>query len=315
MLLSYDRDAMAVLPFLILMIVALAGVVGVVVRSIARMLLRPPRMTAGKAMYVLNRIDPADLQLEFVDMTFDVRDEHGKPLRIAAWWMPANTSSTVVLIHGYADAKVGAIAFAPLFRELGFNVLALDLRGHGQSGGERTSAGCFERDDVSQVVDQLRAIHPSQTQRLVLFGISMGSAVACAVAKDRDDVSAVVCESPYVDFQAASRTHAHLLGLPLPELQGWSVRLAQWMLGCDFETAAPRITLPKIACPVMLIMGEQDPFVPPGEVEKLREIMVARGNARDAVCVFKEGSHVTSYHSDPAGYRSALERFLVLSHH
>src|SRR5436309_1814370 len=104
----------------------------------ARTLLRPNRMTDAKALTLLRRLSPGDLGLDFEDVRFEVRDEQtGKPLRLAAWWIPAEELShrTVLLLHGYADAKVGAIAWAPTLHGLHWNILALDLRAHGESAG------------------------------------------------------------------------------------------------------------------------------------------------------------------------------------
>src|SRR5688500_6788905 len=165
----------------------------------ALMLLRPPRMTDGKAIFRLRRLSPGDLGLPFEDVTFTVRDERGRPLKLAAWWIE-NTGARgrcAVLIHGYADAKVGGIAWAPMFHALRFNVLAIDLRAHGDSGGSYCTGAYFERDDVAQAIDQLRASRPDATRTLVLFGVSLGAAVAAAVAARRDDIDAVIMESPY----------------------------------------------------------------------------------------------------------------------
>src|SRR4051812_20364747 len=71
-------------------------------------LLRPPRMTDGKAVYVLKRLSPGDLDLAYGDVAFKIRDEQtGEPLVLTGWWMPcqAGGDRTVILIHGYADAK------------------------------------------------------------------------------------------------------------------------------------------------------------------------------------------------------------------
>ena len=91
-------------------------------------------MTAGKALYLLNRLAPDDLGLPYEQSTFVVRDERtGKPLPIVAWWIPCEsagapeTGRCAVLIHGYADAKVGAIAWAPLWHALGYHLLVPDL--------------------------------------------------------------------------------------------------------------------------------------------------------------------------------------------
>ncbi len=115
-----------------------AALCAVVIYMMARMLLKPPRMNDGKALVVLQRLLPSDLGLEFEELSFDIRDEAtGEPVRIAAWWIGAKAAvnRTILLIHGYGDAKVGAIAWAPLFQQMGWNILAIDLRAHGDSGG------------------------------------------------------------------------------------------------------------------------------------------------------------------------------------
>src|SRR3954452_2525061 len=121
-------------------------------------LLRPPRMTDGKAAWLLQRLSPGDLNMPYEDARFTVRDQRtGEPLRVAAWWIPCPAAAgrtsdrCVVLLHGYADAKVGAIAWAPVWQKLGFNILAPDLRADGESEGRESTAGFYERHDVDQV--------------------------------------------------------------------------------------------------------------------------------------------------------------------
>src|SRR5689334_11495592 len=103
-------------------------------------LVHPERMTDGRALAVMGRLSPGDLQLPFSDVRFEVIDESHRPprkLSIAGWWIPATdpaSDRTVILLHGYSDAKVGAIAWAPVFRDLGYHVLAIDHRAHGESG-------------------------------------------------------------------------------------------------------------------------------------------------------------------------------------
>jgi hypothetical protein len=96
---------------------------GTMILLLARTLLRPTRMTDGRAIWLLKRLSPGDLRLNFEDLKFHVRDEQtGKPLDIAAWWIPSagvTSNRTILLIHGYADAKVGAIAWAPTLQRAG----------------------------------------------------------------------------------------------------------------------------------------------------------------------------------------------------
>src|SRR5258706_11738867 len=171
---------------LALMLLAVGALlVGFVCLAMAKFLLPPPRMTDGAALWILKRIGPDDLGLPWEEIAFHVLDErtHGK-LKIAAWWIQAASPSShcAVIVHGYADAKVGGIAWAPTFRAMGYNVLAIDLRAHGESEGTQTTAGFFERHDLSQIIDQLRLQRPAATREIVLFGVSLGAAVVGATA-------------------------------------------------------------------------------------------------------------------------------------
>src|SRR5438477_12879344 len=161
-------------PFVTLSLMLAAALLVLTVALIfmmIRMLLAPARMTDAKAAYLLKRLSPGDLGLHFQRLEFTVRDQATqKDLKLAAWWIPhpAAMGKCAVLIHGYGDAKVGAIAWAPLFHSLGYHILAIDLRAHGESGGAQTTAGYFERHDLNQVLDQFRAARPTDTQTIIL---------------------------------------------------------------------------------------------------------------------------------------------------
>ena len=234
-------------------------------------LLRPPRMNDGKALYLLRRLSPWDLGMPFEEVSFVVTDEaSGGRLGIAGWWIPAparperETGRCAVLLHGYSDAKVGAIAWAGPWRELGFHVLALDLRAHGESEGTFSTGGWFERHDVAQVIDQLRADRPAETRHVVLFGVSLGASVALAAAEVLGQagpgvVSAVVLESPFADFRGAALRHMDRLGLPVGWIGRAAVALAQWRAHADFGAVRPVDLLRRVRCPVMVICARTIP--------------------------------------------------------
>src|SRR5438876_10553277 len=119
---------MVFLRFTLMLLAGLILLLAILSYLMARFLLRPPRMTDGKAAWLLRRLTPLDLGLSFTPLTFTIRDELSqKPLSLTAWWIPhENSTTTTILLHGYADAKVGAIAWAPMFHELGHHILALD---------------------------------------------------------------------------------------------------------------------------------------------------------------------------------------------
>ena len=282
-------------------------------------LLRPPRMTDGKAAWLLRRLSPGDLGLPYGDVSFSVRDERtGQSLRLAAWWIPTAvggppSENCVVLLPGYADAKVGVIAWAPVWHVLGFSILALDPRAHGDSEGRESTAGYFERHDVNQVIDRLRGERPAATRHVVLFGASLGAAVAVAAAALRDDVAAVVLESPFTDFRAASAAHMDLLGLPGGYLQSAALRLAEWMSGAKFDDVRPIDLLRSVRCPAFVIAPTDDVFLGPDDAAAFEIALAARppGSGPGEIWRVEGARHLLGVHADEEVYAQRLQQFLA----
>lgn len=286
---------------------------GIVV--MARMLLRPRRMDEGRALWHLQRLSPADLGLEFENASFSVIDEsNGRKLHIAGWWI-GNADARgrcAVILHGYSDAKVGGIAWAPLLRELGFAILAIDLRAHGESGGAYCTGGYWERHDVNQVLDQLKAARPGETRQILLFGISLGAAVAAATAPMRSDLLALILECPFSSFHNAAARQADRIGTPGPFFQEPAFRLAKWIAGADLDAVRPVDTIGKIPCPVMVIQSCDDPFLSAEDRAAVRQAVESRAASQGpSVCWELPGTHhVVGMREDPAEYRRRIEDFL-----
>jgi pimeloyl-ACP methyl ester carboxylesterase len=300
----------------IIMFAVAIALCAMVIFAMARMLLIPKRMTDGRALVVLQRLTPTDLGLEFQPVEFQVIDENTKRnLRLAAWWIAAPNPSpkTAIILHGYSDAKVGGIAWAPLLRSFGFNILAVDLRAHGESQGKYTTAGYFERHDISQLINQLKSSRPDETRELLLFGISLGAAIAAATAELRDDLWAVVLESPYANFKNAAFYQGDRLGTPGRFFQKTAFRLGELLSHADFDAVAPTKTIPHIRCPLLVIQSGDDPFLSPLDLDEIRTAVESRRTiCGPSICWrLPETHHIIGLSLDPAEYRKKIEEFFA----
>jgi pimeloyl-ACP methyl ester carboxylesterase len=290
-------------------------ITGVTIAIMAFSILRPPRMSDGKALWVLRRMSPGDVGLQFETVWFQVRDERsGNKISISGWWIPcANADGRcVILLHGYADAKVGAIAWAPLWHELGFNILAIDLRAHGESEGIYSTGGYWERHDISQVINEIRAQRPSDTQKLVLFGASLGATVAVATAALRDDLSAIILDSPYNDFCDAAMAQMDRLGAPGRPFQVAALWLAGKLGHADFANIRLLDLLPKTLAPVLAILPERDPLTAGDlrqQIENAISERASQGSA-DQTWVVPDCDHLLALACKAGEYREHLERFV-----
>ena len=298
-------------------VLAISGLLllAAVLALMAQVLLRPERMTDARANVILRRLTPADLGLRYLEQPFDVPDEStGRPLRIAAWWIPCDGSTrTVLLIHGRGDAKVGSVAWAPTLHALGWNVLAIDLRAHGESGGVHSTAGYWERHDVTQVIDRLRSSHERETATLVIFGVSLGAAVAVATTALREpgDIAGLILESPFADYRLAVAAHAKMQGHSGDLLRAGAVRVAEWISRAEFNAVRPKDLMPRLTCPVMVVHGEGDPFIPPEDAADMARSLQTRANENDILWTVPESGHVLAMAAvGPEEYRRRIATFL-----
>ncbi|MBA3272808.1 MAG: alpha/beta hydrolase [Chthoniobacterales bacterium] len=310
----------SVLKLLVVLLCAglLLSVVSVLMMS--RMLLRPRRMTDVRALLRLNRMSPEDLGLPFEPMTFRVRDtREGSELNLASWWIPrpaaAQRGRCVVVLHGYGDAKVGGIAWAPMFHERGWNVLAMDLRAHGESGGHNTTAGFYERHDLQQSLADLRARLPNETQSIVLFGVSLGAAVALATTelceRDGQNIAGVICDSPFADYYQAVATHGEILGFPGGIFRHLGMKLTEATTGARFADVRPADLIGRVHAPLMLIIADDDPFVPARDAALLDEAVRQRPPDRiTSVWHIPGCPHIFGLAFATDDYREQVGRFL-----
>lgn len=309
------RRPMSWILLLIVLFSVAAIVSGAVAVIMARAIVEPDRMTDGRAVAIFHRLSPEDLDLPYANLNFDVRDEQtGDRMRIVGWWIPSAVPSnrTCLILHGHSDAKVGGIAWAPLFHEMGFNVCVIDLRAHGESGGKYTTAGYYERYDTAQVIDQLHRDKPAAMKKLTLFGVSHGGAIAIATACQRDDIAAVIVDSPYRDFASAARHQAEAVGTPLRFTFGFATRLAEWFASADFDEVAPAQLIPTLRTPIFMISSGNDPMVPPDDLRALQTALQSRPadfGLGDSWLI-PNAYHVCGLQEEPEMYRARVKTFL-----
>ena len=139
--------------------------------------------------------------------------------RLAGTWHAASGSTStggpVILVHGFADAPSALRGRVEFLTRLGRDVARIDLRGYGRSGGAWASFGGREAGDLRAWIDAL-ADRMGPSQAPVLWGRSMGSAIAVRAAAEDARVAALVLESPLVDLEAAIAGWLRRARVPLP---------------------------------------------------------------------------------------------------
>jgi pimeloyl-ACP methyl ester carboxylesterase len=192
-------------------------------------------------------------------------------LRLRAWLGPAKPGRpAVVVVHGLGDSLESYFPIASVLSGRGHTVLLLDLRGHGASEGNRTTMGGHEREDVRAGMRYLSAQGLAQ-RGVVLFGFSMGAVAVLRAAADREDVRAVVAESPFDTYRDTVAHHARILyGLPrwFPVIH-LAIAAAEWRAGFDADEVDAVRAAGKIRAPLLAIVNGADERMPERVVRRV----------------------------------------------
>lgn len=176
-----------------------------------------------------------------------------------AWFMPARgtAKATVLYLHGNAENISTHFANVAWMPAAGFNVLALDYRGYGGSGGHPSLAGV--QLDIDAAMRTLLERPDVDPQRIIVFGQSLGGALAiyyAAHSKYRAHLRAVIADSAFADYQLVAREK--LADIPLTWPLQW---LPKFTVDDDYSPRAAVAAVSPI--PLLLIHGERDTIVPP----------------------------------------------------
>jgi len=151
----------------------------------------------------------------------------GVPIAANYWPGAREDGPAVLLLHGINNTRDRLTPHAIWLNGLGYAVLAIDFRGHGESGAESRTFGLYEARDAAAALAFLRARAPRR--KVGVVGISLGGAAALLGDEGPLPVEAMVLHAVYPDLRTAivnrlarvgSRPIARL-GEPLLSYQSW----------------------------------------------------------------------------------------------
>lgn len=183
---------------------------------------------------------PEAVGLDFESVSITTEDD----LRLSAWWIPANPARGVLLFcHGNAGNISHRLDSIRQFHALGLSVLIFDYRGYGESEGRPSEVGTYR--DVTAVWRYLSAARGIPPDKVVVFGRSLGAAVAAHLAA-RVEPGAVILESAFTSVpDMAARLYPWL---PV-----------RWLARIDYPVAED---IQAIRAPVLILHSPTDEIIP-----------------------------------------------------
>jgi fermentation-respiration switch protein FrsA (DUF1100 family) len=143
--------------------------------------------------YPLKTIEanPGDIGLYYEDIILTT----GDGVDINLWYIPADgPAATIIFCHGNGGNISHRLEKIRILNGVGLNVLIFDYRGYGSSGGSPSEEGLYLDADV--VFSYLVHIRKVPSDRLILYGESLGAAVAIKLA-GKHTVAGIIIEGGF----------------------------------------------------------------------------------------------------------------------
>lgn len=267
------------------------------------------------------RGQPGDYGLQAANASFPATD--GTPLK--GWWIAADGRSrgTVIVAHGINGNRSDMLSRAAFLVRDGYNVLLIDLRDHGESGGTYAGPGYVESRDVIGALRYLRA--RGIAGPIAAMGHSYGAVAALYSAAHTPDIAAVICDSGFISFADMVKRSTTLLAED-PERSFWErlglrvagFRVTEWAvkpvyylrtgLWLNDEEANSLAAISRIGQrPVLFIAGENDKICPP---QNARRMYDASQSPAKRLLIVPNAEHDTTFSTDPKLYESTVTGFL-----
>jgi pimeloyl-ACP methyl ester carboxylesterase len=201
-----------------------------------------------------------------------------KGLRATGW---------LLMMPGFTSKRKNktALQLAQRLADKGVRCVALDLSGHGDSGGTiRDQTICKAADEIEDFIAYLQSHAWTSGLRSGILGSSFSGSAAIIAASRDASLNCLLLKSPVPDYVSMRRA---LIGDD--EMARWKT-LGEYTLpngihsSYDFIEDAERYDLYSLiralAIPTLVVQGDHDEEIPPTDWEMLRESMPPLGEFR-----------------------------------
>lgn len=226
---------------------------------------------------------PKDIGLDYTSVSIATSD--GETLQ--GWWVPApDAKGTVLFFHGNAGNISHRINYLKMFKQLGYNTLLFDYRGYGQSSGVPSESGTYL--DAQAAWHYLTEIQGIAAERIVLFGESLGGAVAAWLAAH---------EKPGLLVLASTFTSVPDLAAKI-----YPFLPVRWITHFQYNTME---SLQSVTCPVFIAHSAEDEIVP---FEQSQQLFKAASEPKQFL--FLAGGHNTGFIFKQPDWIKSLGEFM-----
>lgn len=245
----------------------------------------------------------------------DVHVKSYDNLKLHGIYIPSfdkKSDKLAIVIHGYQSKATDMIIIGQMYAKMGFQVVLTDLRGHGESEGDFTTFGFYEKYDLKKWINFAVRTYGAD-MKILLHGVSMGAAT-CMMATGLDipdNVKFMLLDSGFTHVKKTFTNTRRSKGLKIfyPGLNVVTYSQHKFIFG----QVRPIKYMRRNTIPFLIVQGDQDTAVPVSMAKRLYNVSPA--NQKNLLLI-KGSKHALGFYDDwdtceQAVYENAKDIFNI----
>ena len=211
---------------------------------------------------------------QFCLVSEDLAIKTDEAFHLSGYWFESKLDTTkgvMILVHGIGNNKEHFLGLADELAHQGIESILFDGRSHGKSGGDFCTYGYYEKRDVSNIVDLIKARNPNM--KIGIWGHSLGGAIALQALELDHRIEFGIIESTFTDLSQIVYDYKKriLQGLGIRSLSNYALWRASKIAGFEAEKVRPIDSVKNIEQPVFISHGDADRNISPKYGQELFE--------------------------------------------
>lgn len=275
-------------------------------------LVRDSKSKWGRECSDTTNVEQVKMYKEGIEFSkqFKVKDVSivSEGFKLCGQYIDSNSDKCVIVVPGRTESLLYSYYFAIPYQKLGFNVLVIDNRSHGESDGKYDSIGQQEYKDIRNWISL--ATNTLHNKSFVLHGICIGAATCLytiTYPKAPKNIIAFISDGMDTTFKENFKNHVIALHHPTFPIVNEVMYYLKKYGGADGVHNGPIFHIDNINIPILFFYSKEDKFVTKEMANKLYD----KCSSKDKKIVwFDHGAHSHLRINAENKYDKEIEIFL-----
>jgi len=231
--------------------------------------------------------------------------------KISYYKIRNSSDKFIIISHGVTTNKEYMKKYAYLYTNMGYSVIALDHRYHGESEGKYITYGYFEKHDIKKLVNIIKEQYGNNIT-IGIHGESMGAGILLSYATlVEDGCDFYIADCSYSDFYELILNKIKKT-LKLPKflniiLLNFTNILTKIFFNFNLKNINIKANINKVSSPILFLNTDDDDYIP---MYMTDELYKKSNGSNKEIHIFDGGGHAGSFDNHPKEYTDTVVTFI-----